>query len=174
VQLERALQGGVAFIVGIPLVLLPSILIVLDFAMRFPRQPSPPLLSEATAIRLALLTAALVLGLMAVIFIGVTLFGVAPFGITHFAIHYLFPFYLFAALGLAGLVAVRVNAERFASALALTSLIAACAIFIVKLASFFIVPPGSEATNLVPYAALAEELTQRGLGSAQFVTLSPR
>jgi hypothetical protein len=38
----------------------------------------------------------------------------------------------------------------------------------------FIVPPGSEATNLVPYAALAEELTQRGLGSAQFVTLSPR
>jgi 4-amino-4-deoxy-L-arabinose transferase-like glycosyltransferase len=174
VPLERALQGGLAFIAGIPLVFLPWILIVLAFAMRFPRQPSPPALSEAVAIRLALLTAALVLGLMALIFIGVTLFGVAPFGITHFAIHYLFPFCLFAALGLAGLVAARVNAERFASALALTSLIAACAIFIVKLASFFIVPPDSEATNLIPYAQLAEALTQRGLGSAQFVTLSPR
>ena len=32
----------------------------------------------------------------------------------------------------------------------------------------------SEATNLLPYDRLAEELTQRGLGKAQFVTLSPR
>ena len=36
------------------------------------------------------------------------------------------------------------------------------------------VPGGSEATNLLPYARLADELTRRGLGSAQFVTLSPR
>jgi hypothetical protein len=36
------------------------------------------------------------------------------------------------------------------------------------------VPGGSEATNLLPYARLADELTRRGLGTAQFVTLSPR
>ena len=36
------------------------------------------------------------------------------------------------------------------------------------------IPPASEATNLLPYDKLAEELTQRGLGNAQFVTLSPR
>lgn len=36
------------------------------------------------------------------------------------------------------------------------------------------VPPASEATNLLPYDRLAEGLTQRGLGNAQFVTLSPR
>ena len=36
------------------------------------------------------------------------------------------------------------------------------------------VPPASEATNLLPYDRLAEELSQRGLGNAQFVTLSPR
>jgi hypothetical protein len=108
------------------------------------------------------------------ILVVVTLSGATLFGITHFAIHYLFPFCLFAALGLAGLVAARVDAARIAPALAVTSLIAAVAIFIVKLASFYIVPPGSEATNLIPYAQLAAELTQRGLGTAQFVTLSPR
>jgi hypothetical protein len=47
-------------------------------------------------------------------------------------------------------------------------------IFFVKLASFYVVPGGSEATNLLPYARLADELTKRGLGLAQFVTLSPR
>ena len=34
--------------------------------------------------------------------------------------------------------------------------------------------PASEATNLLPYDRLAEELTKRGLGKAQFMTLSPR
>jgi len=50
----------------------------------------------------------------------------------------------------------------------------ALVIFFVKLASFYVVPGGSEATNLLPYARLADELTKRGLGTAQFVTLSPR
>ena len=168
-------RESLAFVAGIPLVFLPWILIVLAFARRFRRQPSEPA-TVSTRRRSAspCCTAALVLGLMALILLGVTLSGATLFGITHFAIHYLFPFCLFAALGLAGLVAARVDAARFAPTLAVTSLIAAVAIFIVKLASFSIVPPGSEATNLIPYAALAEELTQRGLGSAQFVTLSPR
>jgi 4-amino-4-deoxy-L-arabinose transferase-like glycosyltransferase len=174
VPVDRALQDGLAFIAGIPLVFLPWIAIVLAFALRFRQQPSEQALPYATAIRLALGTAALVLGLMALILIGVTLSGATLFGITHFAIHYLFPFCLFAALGLAGLVAARVDAARFAPALAVTSLTAACAIFVVKLASFFIVPPASEATNLISYAQLAEELTRRGLGSTQFITLSPR
>ena len=47
-------------------------------------------------------------------------------------------------------------------------------IFLLKLGSFYVVPPASEATNLLPYDRLAEELRQRGLGNAQFVTLSPR
>lgn len=34
--------------------------------------------------------------------------------------------------------------------------------------------PASEATNLLPYDRLAEELTKRGLGKAQFMTLSRR
>jgi hypothetical protein len=67
-----------------------------------------------------------------------------------------------------------VEEQRFAQRLAIVSLAAALVIFFVKLASFYVVPAGSEATNLLPYARLADELTRRGLGSAQFVTLSPR
>jgi 4-amino-4-deoxy-L-arabinose transferase-like glycosyltransferase len=174
VPLARALEGVAAFAAGIPLVLLPWILIVLGLAFRFPREPSEPMLPQAAAIRVALLTSSLTLALMALILLAVTLKGVALFGITHFAIHYLFPFALFAALGLAGVVAARVTPERFADTLAAIALIAAGAIFLVKLASFTIVPPRSEATNLMPYARLAEMLTERGLGAAQFVTLSPR
>jgi hypothetical protein len=37
-----------------------------------------------------------------------------------------------------------------------------------------VVPTSSEANNLLPYARLADELTKRGLGTAQFVTLPPR
>ena len=96
------------------------------------------------------------------------------FGITRFAIHYLFPFCLFAALALAGRIALRVNAERFASRLGLVSLAVALVIFFAKLASFHVVPAGSEATNVLPYARLADALTRRGLRDAQFVTLSPR
>jgi hypothetical protein len=171
---ERALEGAVVFITGIPLVLMPWILIVLAFAMRFPRRHPPQAVSQEGVVRLAFTTAALTLALMAVILIATTMSGLAPFGITRFAIHYLFPVGLFAALGLAGLISPRVDAGRFAPALAITSLAAACVIFIVKLASFFIIPDRSEATNLIPYARLAKELTQRGLGTAQFVTLSPR
>ena len=54
------------------------------------------------------------------------------------------------------------------------SLAIALVIFLLKLGSFYVIPPASEATNLLPYDRLAEELTQRGLGNAQFVTLSPR
>ena len=100
--------------------------------------------------------------------------GAALFGITRFAIHYLFPFCLFAALALAGLAARRVNEERFAPRLAITSLAFALVIFLLKLGSFYVIPPASEATNLLPYDRLAEDLSQRGLGNAQFVTLSPR
>jgi len=100
--------------------------------------------------------------------------GGALFGISRFAIHYLFPFSLFAALALAGLVAQRVEEQRFPKRLAITSLAVALVIFFVKLASFFVVPGGSEATNLLPYARLADEPTRRGLGNVQFVTLSPR
>ena len=100
--------------------------------------------------------------------------GGALFGITRFAIHYLFPFCLFAALALAGLAAQRVNEERFAPRLAFTSLAFALVIFLLKLGSFYCRAASSEATNLLPLRRLAEELTQRGLGKAQFVTLSPR
>ena len=170
---ERALHGAWIFLTGIPLVLLPWIVFVLAFAKRFQRQRVEPV-SEAAAIRVAVLTAGIGIALMAAMFVAVTLGGVALFGITRFAIHYLFPFCLFAALGLAGLVGSRVTPEPVASALALTSLIAAAAIFLVKLGSFFVLPPHFDATNLIPYAQLAQELTERGLGHAQFVTLSPR
>jgi hypothetical protein len=140
-----------------------------------PEVASPlAMLSQAVAIRLASLTAIVTLALMAaLLLLGFATRG-ALFGISRFAIHYLFPFSLFAALALAGLAAQRVEEQRFAQRLAIVSLAVALVIFLVKLASFYVVPGGSEATNLLPYARLADELTKRGLGSAQFVTLSPR
>jgi hypothetical protein len=126
------------------------------------------------AIRLASLTALVTLALMAALLLSAFATGGALFGISRFAIHYLFPFSLFAALALAGLVAQRVEEQRFAQRLAIISLAVAQIIFLVKLGSFYVVPGGSEATNLLPYARLADELTRRGLGTAQFVTLSPR
>ena len=174
-SLDQALQGLAAFLTGIPLVFLPWIAFVLFFAWRFPKTPSPPaMLSQAVAIRLASLTAIVTLALMAALLLFAFATGGALFGISRFAIHYLFPFSLFAALALAGLAAQRVEEQRFAQRLAIVSLAVALVIFFVKLASFYVVPGGSEATNLLPYARLADELTRRGLGSAQFVTLSPR
>ena len=174
-SLDQALQGLAAFLTGIPLVFLPWIAFVLFFAWRFPKTPSPPaMLSQAVAIRLASLTAIVTLALMAALLLFAFATGGALFGISRFAIHYLFPFSLFAALALAGLAAQRVEEQRFAQRLAIVSLAVALVIFFVKLASFYVVPGGSEATNLLPYARLADELTRRGLGTAQFVTLSPR
>jgi 4-amino-4-deoxy-L-arabinose transferase-like glycosyltransferase len=174
-SLDQALQGVAAFVTGIPLVFLPWIAFVLFFAWRFPKTPpSSPALSQAVAIRLASLAAIMILALMAALLLFAFATGGALFGISRFAIHYLFPFSLFAALALAGLAAQRVEEQRFAQRLSIASLAVALVIFLVKLASFYVVPGGSEATNLLPYARLADELTRRGLGSAQFVTLSPR
>jgi len=170
-----SLEGALVFITGIPLVFLPWIAFVLFFAWRFPKAPpSPPALPQAVAIRLAGLTAITMLAVMAALLLFAMATGSALFGITRFAIHYLFPFSLFAALALSGLAAQRVTEERFAPRLATTSLAIALVIFLVKLGSFYVIPPASEATNLLPYDRLAEDLSQRGLGNAQFVTLSPR
>lgn len=174
-SLDQALEGVAAFVAGIPLVFLPWIAFVLFFAWRFQKMPpSPPALSHVVAIRLASLTAIATLVLMAALLLVAFATGGALFGISRFAIHYLFPFSLFAALALAGLVAQRVEEQRFAQRLAIVSLAVALIIFVVKLASFYVVPRNSEANNLLPYARLADELTKRGLGTAQFVTLSPR
>jgi hypothetical protein len=124
--------------------------------------------------QLTSLTAVVTLLLMAALLLVAFATGGALFGISRFAIHYLFPFSLFAALALAGLVAQRVEEQRFAQRLAIVSLAVALIIFLVKLGSFYVVPGSSEANNLLPYARLADALTRRGLGNAQFVTLSPR
>jgi 4-amino-4-deoxy-L-arabinose transferase-like glycosyltransferase len=174
-SLDQALQGVAAFVTGIPLVFLPWIAFVLFFAWRFPKAPpSSPALSQAVAIRLASLTAIVTLALMAALLLFALGTGGALFGISRFAIHYLFPVSLFAALALSGLLAQRVEERRFAQRLAIVSFAVAFVIFFVKLASFYVVPGGSEANHLLPYARLADELTRRGLGTAQFVTLSPR
>ena len=174
-SLAQALEGAAAFVTGIPLVFLPWITFVSFFAWRFPKTPpASSALSQTVAIRLASLTAILTITLMAAIFLASTASGASLFGITRFAIHYLFPFCLFATLALSGLGALRVEEERFAPRLGLVSLAVALVIFLIKLGSFYVVPPGSEANNLLPYARLADELTRRGLGAAQFVTLSPR
>jgi 4-amino-4-deoxy-L-arabinose transferase-like glycosyltransferase len=172
---ERSLQGALVFLTGIPLVFLPWIAFVLFFAWRFPKvPPSSPALPEGVAISFAGLTAITTLAVMTVLLLVAIATGGALFGITRFAIHYLFPFSLFAALALSGLAAQRASEDRFAPRLALTSLAIALLIFLLKLGSFYVVPPASEATHLLPYDRLAEELRQRGLGQAQFVTLSPR
>ena len=99
----------------------------------------------------------------------------ALFGITRFAIHYLFPFCLFAALG-ARPASWRdaSNEERFAPRLWPHFAHRRPRHLPAQAWKLLCLPPRSEATNLLPYARLAEELTQRGLGNAQFVTLSPR
>jgi hypothetical protein len=95
---------------------------------------------------------------------GVTLRGVSRFGITAFAVHYLYPLALFAALGIAGLIAPRVEPGRFAGALGLVSIATALLVFVIKLGSFFVLPANVPATQLLPYARLVEALTARGLG----------
>jgi 4-amino-4-deoxy-L-arabinose transferase-like glycosyltransferase len=172
---ERSWQGALVFLTGIPLAFLPWIAFVLFFGWRFPKTPpSSPAPAQAVAIRIAGLTAIATLAVMTVLLLVAIATGAALFGITRFAIHYLYPFCLFAALALSGLAAQRVNEERFAPRLAITSLAFALVIFLLKLGSFYVIPPASEATNLLPYDRLAEELRRRGLGKAQFVTLSPR
>jgi 4-amino-4-deoxy-L-arabinose transferase-like glycosyltransferase len=134
---ERSLQGALVFVTGIPLVFLPWIAFVLFFSWRFPRTPrSAQELSQGVAIRLAGLTAIATLVIMAVLLIVAIATGAALFGITRFAIHYLFPFCLFAALALSGLAAQRVNEERFAPRLAITSLAFALGYFCSSLAAF--------------------------------------
>jgi 4-amino-4-deoxy-L-arabinose transferase-like glycosyltransferase len=171
--LQQTLQGAAVFLTGIPLVFLPWIVIVLAVARPFRMAGSKP--SREDAIRLASLTASLLVTVMAVIFFALTLSGVALFGVARpFAIRYLFPFCLIAALAIGGLVATRVEGEAFARMLGAIALVASVAIFAIKLASFYVVPLSSEATNLLPYARLAELLDNRGLGTAQFITLSRR
>jgi hypothetical protein len=152
-SLDQALQGVAALVTGIPLVFLPWIAFVLFFAWRFPKKPpSPPTPSHAVAIRLASLTAIVTLGLMAALLLAAFATGGALFGVSGFAIHCLFPFSLFAALALAGLIAQRVEEHRFAQRLAIISFGLALVIFLVKLASFYVVPGRSEANNLLSYA----------------------
>jgi 4-amino-4-deoxy-L-arabinose transferase-like glycosyltransferase len=79
-SLDQALQGVAAFVTGIPLVFLPWIAFVLFFAWRFPKTPpSSPALSQAVAIRLASLTAVMILALMAALL----LFAFATGGARH-------------------------------------------------------------------------------------------
>ncbi len=170
----RALIGVRDFLLGLPLVFLPWLVIVLPLAFRFRRVTATARTEASAATRIALITAALSAGIMAGILGMAIVFGVRPFGIGTFAIHYLYPFALFATLGIAGMVAARVRPEAFARALARISLVVAVAVFVIKLGSFYVVPGRSGATHLMPYAGLAEALTARGLGEAQFVTLSPR
>jgi 4-amino-4-deoxy-L-arabinose transferase-like glycosyltransferase len=169
------LRAAFVFVTGIPLVFLPWLAFVLFFGWRFPRSShaSPPS-RQAAAIRVAGATAIAILLVVAALLLIAMASGGALFGVTRFAIHYLYPFCPFAALALAGIAAPRVSEERFAERLAITSLVLAFAIFVLRLGSFHIVSDRSQATNLLPYDRLAAELTHRGLGKAQFVTLSPR
>jgi 4-amino-4-deoxy-L-arabinose transferase-like glycosyltransferase len=171
--LEQTLEGAMDFISLLPLVFLPWILVVLGLAYRS-RRPPVEEQERARASRLALATAAISAAGMALILMRVTLRGVSPFGITAFAVHYLYPLALFAALGIAGLIAPRVEPGRFAGALGLVSIATALLVFVIKLGSFFVLPANVPATQLLPYARLVEALTARGLGQAQFVTQSPR
>jgi energy-coupling factor transporter transmembrane protein EcfT len=155
--------------------------------LAFTLDPRPPLVLAAIVLlcgwtlgRIPLRTLALGLAPLwaAAVGIGVfnALFSAQNADPSHAVVLVLGPFHVtdVAALALAGLAARRVEEQRFAKRLAIVSLAVALVIFFVKLASFYVVPRGSQATNLLPYARLADELTRRGLGSAQFVTLSPR
>ena len=173
---ERSLQGALVFLTGIPLVFLPWIAFVLFFAWRFPKTPpSTPELSQGVAIRLASLTAITTLALMAALLLVAIATGGALFGITPLRHPLSLP--VLPVRGVGARQASRRNASTRSGlrrGLRIVSLAFALVIFLLKLGSFYVIPPASEATNLLPYDRLAEELTQRGLGKAQFVTLSPR
>jgi len=174
-SLEQKLDGAIAFVTSIPLVLLPWIVFVVFFAWRCPQTPSKSLaLSQAVAIRLASITALIFLAVMAVVLMANTASGSSLFGITRFAIHYLFPFCLFASLALSGFLAPRVIVDQFAPRLGYASLAIAIIIFLLKLGSFYVQPHHSGGQSFLPYARLGDQLTRRGLGTSQFVTLSPR
>ena len=108
---------------------------------------------------------------MAVLLLVAIATGAALFGITRFAIHYLFPFCLFAALALAGLAARRVDEERFAPRLAITSLAFALVIFLLKLQLLCPFRRHQRRRTCFPTTRWRKS-SRDGLGKAQFMTLS--
>ncbi len=172
-SIEGMFWSETELLFSVPLLLLPWILIVAALGFRY-RRAVPVEETARAEIRLALSAAAVATVLMAVVVVLVSSGAVIWHAKTTFAIHYLYPLSLIAAIGIAGVIAPRIESERFAKALAMISIAAALTILLAKLGSFVIVVAGTASGNLIPYAGLADELTARGLGSAQFVTVSPR
>ena len=171
-----SLQGALVFITGIPLVFLPWIAFVLFFAWRFPKTPpSPPALPQAVAIRLASLTAMTMLAVMAALLLFAMATGSALFGITRFAIHYLFPFSPVRGVGALrprGATRERgaVCAEACASPRSPSPSSFSCSSSAASMSSRRL----QKRRTCFLTTGSRKSSAQRGLGNAQFVTLSPR
>jgi hypothetical protein len=152
-------------------VFLPWAVVVVGLFVRF-QDKAQKNVSTNGLIRIALIGAGLCGGTLIVSLVATTLCNWSLFGISDFAPHYLQPFCILAALGIAGLIAARVDSSAFSQHLSRISLVTALTIFVVKLALFYTVPTGSAKTNLIPYKGLAYELDARGFGQAQFVARS--
>ena len=173
-DLHGMLRSEAHLLISIPLLFLPWLLVVLFLAWRF-RRGGTPWEKPRSESWLALATAAIAIAMMAIV-VALVSSGTIPWLTARsVAIRYLAPCSLIAALGIAGVIAARIEHERFASRLALISLAAAAILFLAALAGFAKLPSGTHApAGFIPYKRLAEELTRRGLGNAQFVSNSPR
>jgi 4-amino-4-deoxy-L-arabinose transferase-like glycosyltransferase len=161
------------FAVILCVVFLPWALVLVALYFRGRREFARNASTDAP-IRVALIAAGVSGGSLVAILLATALGDLNLFGISDFAPHYLQPSCILAAIGIAGFISARVDSSAFAQRLGLISLLTALIIFIVKLASFYIVPSGVAMAHLLPYKGLAKELDARGFAQAQFVALSAK
>ncbi len=128
-DLHGMLRSEANLLLSIPLLFLPWLLVVLFLAWRF-RQGRTPRETPRSESWLALTTAAIAIALMAVVVALVSSGAIPWLTARSVAIRYLAPCSLIAALGIAGVIAARIEHECFASRLALISLAVAAILFL--------------------------------------------
>jgi hypothetical protein len=103
--------------------------------------------------------------------------GLIPFiGAVHTDFRYMYPLFLVFPVGVAGLIAGRVDSTRFARAILVASLCMIAAASVLRVGALN--QPDAKKTRgqeaLRPYEDLARNLADRGFAAADIVTLDPR
>ena len=108
--------------------------------------------------------------------IGLAFAGVIVLGVDNMGMRYMFPVLLVAPIAMAAWIAPRVDGIAFARVTLTTALVVTVVAIVVRLWSFHIVDGfwPANTRQRVPYQGLAQELTARGLATAQFVTSGDR
>ncbi len=164
---ERALQAIREYLESMVLYLLPwpiFVGLIGTLARRRETVPQPVHANGRLAVAATLWT------------VGLGLAGVTALGVTNMGTRYMFPVLLTAPIAMAAWIAVRVDDRQFAEATIRTATVVMIVAVVIRFWSFHILdgylPENTE--QRIPYAALTEELTASGFGSAQFITPSER